>query len=394
MAYTDHLWTFQDVVLRVLDTFDEVPAGRSLRQAIESIVKVNRDIANWHDWQWYITSAAFTTSPPYSTGTVAYDASARTVTLTGGTWPDDAAYGIVTLSNRRYQVASRTSSTVITLSASDCPASNIASGTAYSWHRTDYEIPTGLRRNLDLLDRTTETSPFAVRYVPAFSTIFLDRAIWRRYQDLGISLPLPYYDQPDWFTVARTSKYKSGYAIQFAQIPNEARPYTMTYWREPRQLLFYADELTCDVTSGGTTVTASTGTFKDSHVGSMLRLSPNADAPTASWGAVSAMREDLLNPMSFQSIITSVTSSTEVEIEDAAPESLDNVAAIVSDPIDVSHEHMLSVFLAAAEWFFASRQRRDGRTSFEKDYFSELIRAKEADEDFRISRGRNLYGAF
>lgn len=391
MPQYDHkLWTYQDVVERILDTFDCDPEGRDLRQAKEAVLQVNRDIGGWHDWQWYISTYDFDSVTPQSTGTIAYTASTKTVVLSSATWPSWALYGEMTIGtdNRRYEVASVTDSTTLVLTSG--PTSDVAAGTAYSIFRTDYEVPTSLRKNIDLLDKKYPAAPWAVRYVPSKYVIFADRALYDRYASLEGSLPLDYYNEPEWFTIVRSSKYDSGYALRFANIPAATRPYTLSYWRDPRHLQYYRVEIPQLVVNGDGTATSSV--FTSDHVGSMLRISANTEMPTSSIGEI---KDDRVNLFEHQSVITAVNTGTNTATLDVAAPTAGTVAAIISDPVDIDNEYMLSGYMAAAEFNFIRRQR-DSKVYpvYLANFQRELALAKEADEDFRVNRGNRIYGAF
>lgn len=389
--HLDTLWTFQDAVERVLDTFD-VSGGRNLRQAKEAVLSVNRDLGGWHDWQWLMTDHWFRTSAAYDTGTIEYTASTRTATLTGGSWPSDAEYGELVIDNLRYPIESVSGQDAV-LKSGPAPADDIAAGTSYRWVRTEYESPSTIRKNLDMVDRNTST-PWPVMYIRESDAMYLDRTIWSRYTTTApdLELTFPYFRQPRWWTVGRNDKYDSGFSIKFAQVPLEERLYQATFWRDPRRLKVYSvacSDLT--VAADDTAVTSATSVFTSDHVGALLRFSSSATAPTPLQGGIGTSNP--VNPFAFQAVIESVASGTAAVLATAAPESAANVAGIISDPLDIDHELMLSMFLAAAEAAFAKRQRHEDWPNWDAVWRRELSQAKGSDNDFR-KRGKHVYGAY
>lgn len=387
------LWTFQDAVDHVLDAFDAHREERDLRRARDAVLHANRRICEIHDWQWMHQRLAFRTEEVYDTGTVVYDHSALTLTLTGGTWPSTAAYGNVTLDgeNNIYPIDRRVSGTVVTLFSDNNPGEDVASS-AYRWYRDEYECPADLRRNMDLWDLSLASIPFQLRYVPEICIRDENYSLWYRfYSTVDSSQPLPIYDVPQWWTVRRSDKYDSGFAITFSHIPQTARLYELSYWKSPRRLKYDSTAVT-GLTTTADSVSVTGGAFVAGHVGSILRVSASSTAPTSVIGDIA--RATSVNPYSFQAYIDSYTSATAISLLSAAPVSLSGVAGVVSDPIDIDQRYMLDLFLAIAKSHYAKHTQRKDVAEWVADERAESIRAQEADEDYRRSRGLHLYGAY
>lgn len=102
---------------------------------IEDCIKDGlRRVYSAHEWSFFRPIEDITTTAPYTTGTIAV--ADGVVTLTSGTFPSWADYGILKASNSYYSVASRDSDTQITL---DDTTVDIDSGATYSLARP--EIP-------------------------------------------------------------------------------------------------------------------------------------------------------------------------------------------------------------------------------------------------------------
>lgn len=87
-----------------------------------------------HDWSFLHPIADVTTTAPYDTGTVTV--ASGVVTLSGGTFPDWAADGVLQVNNRYYSVASRGSATQITLDST-----SVTVATAENYQLARPEIP-------------------------------------------------------------------------------------------------------------------------------------------------------------------------------------------------------------------------------------------------------------
>jgi pilus assembly protein CpaC len=72
------------------------------------------------------------TNAPYSTGTIAYTQATRTVTLTGGTWPSWAQYGVLVIGNVLYRVAAKPTSTTLVLTAMSNPGVDVPAGAMFT----------------------------------------------------------------------------------------------------------------------------------------------------------------------------------------------------------------------------------------------------------------------
>lgn len=102
---------------------------------IEQCIKDGlRYVYSAHDWSFFRPLQDISTTAPYATGTVTI--ASGVVTLTGGTFPSWADYGILKVSNAYYSVASRDGDTQITL---DDTSVTVAAATAFQLGRP--EIP-------------------------------------------------------------------------------------------------------------------------------------------------------------------------------------------------------------------------------------------------------------
>lgn len=89
-----------------------------------------------HQWSFLRPVGSVTLVAAYSTGTVTIVAGV--VTLSGGTWPSDAADRRLLVAGIDYEVSTRDSDTQLTLSDTTAAA---AAGTTYNLHQDDYPLP-------------------------------------------------------------------------------------------------------------------------------------------------------------------------------------------------------------------------------------------------------------
>lgn len=379
--------TFQDAVDRVLDTFDLDRSGRNLRQAIASVVDSYREWPLLGEWLHYWKTHSFTSEPIYSTGTVAYTHSGNLLTLTGGTWPANSRYGLVSLAGNRYPVASRTSDTVLVLDATLNPGADVAAGSTYQWRREEYQLPSDYVSDGDLVNWSDNQDPRCMTYVSETDLLIYDQRNWYRNGDSGPVSGIV-YDNPEWWTIRKNALYVNGLSIVLASVNASATTYKFTYRARPRELKFEKKEATATTTSGSTAVTGSG--FSTDWAGAIIRFSPNnTTEPTPAQGSRGAY-----NPFTFQAGIASVGGGSSLTLDTAASATLAGVKVVVSDPLDLDIDRHLNAFYSLCESRFASVQRRELYPKFFAQYQHELRLARERDNDFRRTRGRLVHGAF
>lgn len=89
-----------------------------------------------HDWSFLTHSVTFPVIAPYETGTITVVNG--TVTLAGGTWPSNAAGQRIAFGDAVYEIATRTSDTVIVLHDTSVDASAL---TTFKLYSTRYDLP-------------------------------------------------------------------------------------------------------------------------------------------------------------------------------------------------------------------------------------------------------------
>jgi hypothetical protein len=350
------LLTFADLVDHVL-AFGGTDAARETasnhRRAVQNAMRV---LPTRHEWYYFWGIGRVTTVSPYTTGTVAYTASSRTLTLTGGTWPTWAALGYVYLQNIPYSVESRTSGSAIVLAAAEAPASDIAGPLGYSLFRDRFPMPA----DLIAVDET-------VTNAVGVTLEFVHPRNWSAPRRTNVGP-----GQPRAFTLIgdRTTKNLLDMAIWPA--PDNVYAIDFLYRRKPRALAIEREATgLASISLGQQTVTGTGTAFKSVHVGSVIRLAAdNAELPTGEGG---------LNAAAFEATVIGVDDGFTLSVDTAATEDLDRVKYVISDPVDIFVPSMGDFLLREIEKQWRLVCRTTPLPGEREEYDMALTRAMEAD---------------
>lgn len=359
------LWTFQDVVDHLIDTFEYDRTGRTPRNARRAIRTAYRDLPHRHRWSYFERRIEVTTVANQTTGTVTYDHAGgtydRELTLSGATWPEWARYGRIILGNETYIVEDRKSDTVLTLAESSNPGADLAVGTSYNIYRSLYQLPVGTRR------------------VSAFVEPSGNDCVYYAEPDELVEDSVGYYTpaQPVEYTFRQHEDYIGGMAIEFHPPPNNARTYVAMAEMRPRDLTTEKESTGTITVSAGSTAVAGSGTaFADKHAGDVMRFtSDGSNEPTGLAG------DDTSNtPYDEQHTIKSVTSATALVLETPAVAAYAGKKFTISSPVDIEHGAMLTLFqrMCEAEFATLSRMEESVVTAAEWRVRDALIKAKGA----------------
>lgn len=350
------LYTYSDAINSLLDwtgsASTDAVTYRKVKRAVESAY---RDITNIRRWGYYMTRGSTDTVASYNTGTVAIVSSTGVVTLTGGTFPSWAANGVLQVASIDYEVASRDSSTQLTLSVNSRPTADVAAGSTYNLLRDAYPLPVDLVEIGTIKDQTY-----------GYTLQWMEPNDFMAQRITNTTTGTPY-----WFTITADPHYVGSMALRFYPPPSTVFHYGYMYHRRPRTLTT-PTYTTGTITSSGTTVTGSGTTWTSSMIGCVLRNSVNGTAtPTGTEGS---------NPFVEQRIITAFTSATSVTIDSAFTSDISTAAKYeISDPIDLEAGAMYSAFLRKCELELGLLQRRDDTPQLNQLYYSTLHTAMEAD---------------
>lgn len=340
--------SYWDAVEHVLD---QVVGGdgspRSRRQAKRAVDEAYFELTSRRDWRYYYRPLRIYSVASQVDGSIAFDLTGgtyeRMVTLTGTTWPSDVEKYNLYVSNVRYEIESRKSSTVITLSERACPTADISSGTSYRLARDTYELPYDFRK-MDYLHDVLAPGRL----------IQVEPGDIMREQRLVRTAALP-----TMYAIQKTTKFASGLAITFAPVPSTARSFDAIALFRPTamKVLDYSAIGTVTTTADSTTLTGNSTTFTSEHEGCVIRINKDGDSsvPTSVIGDVQGNR---LAPYAMQRVIKTCTSTTSMVMEQAADQTLTASGYRISSRVDIEPGAMQNAFLRLAEAKFAPNDRK------------------------------------
>lgn len=387
MAETE-IQTYQDMVEHVLDLYDLDRTARNLRAARRAVMTAYRDLPSLHRWS-YLTRRVQVQTEASESHTVVYDhtggAYERQLTTTG-TWPTNAALGRVLISNVVYDIESRKSSTVLTLTSSSNPGSDVAS-TSATWFRAVYPMPVRFTRGHRLMDPSTGWALMPV--TP---------------QQVSVELASLYTPgTPDRYCFHNASEYYGSMDVEFLPPPSTAKTYELMAELAPRPLVTEVYSTgTVSVTAGSSSLTSSGATFSSLYAGAIIRFSSDSvNLPTGPWGSIEPDQDGNSNPYFAQRVITSVDSATTLTLDAAVSSttSLSGVKYTISDPIDIEPYAMMTLFHRMCEREFARQVRSEELPMREQAFQMALVTAAGADHrnidlggvtDWRWSRPMKL----
>lgn len=337
------LYTFQDAVERVLLANGCRPGHPGeLAAARVAVMDAMRQLPGQFKWNYYRRVLMLTTAAPTYNLNATYTHTGgsveRQLELSSGSWPANAADCKVILLNTLFDVESRVSNTVLQLTVNSNPGRNLAAQ-GVTICKPDYNVGARIRRVLSLFEAQTD---LPIDYADYPSLL--------RYLHIN---PTP--STPVMFNIHQGGETINSLELTLAPPPLDVRSYALAIEAQPRALKVHEDNFT--VSTSGTTVTASTGTFRSHHVGSVIRFSSSLSQPTGTSGF-----SDSYNPYTEQRVIKSVTNGTTAIMDSALPTNISStVSAVVTDPLDIDHNTMLGYFLAMCNRIFAQNSPNSQR---------------------------------
>ena len=364
---TSVAWTYDDAIQHVLE-YDggDNPGGdkaayRSARRAVQTAY---RELSTVRRWSYYQQVGGIVTNDDYSTGTIAYDhtggAEERYVTLSSGTFPTWAVYGVLVIDDVPYEVATYEDTTHITLSVNTNPGADVSSGETYTLYRDTYPMP------VDFIAADQFIAVGTSSAVPQY----LSPGAWLERQQGNLSVGTPRY-----FTFTNDPNYQGVMAVRFWPPPDAAYTFRFIYHRRPRPLIVESYKTgTVTATSGSTTLPGSGTVWTSAMIGSTIRFSANAvDYPTGREGA---------NPFAYERTIMDVATTTSLTLDSSLSETLTGVKYVISDPVDIEDGAMLVAFQRGCEKQLSIFRNKDSKRDAFGFYDQALERAREADARF------------
>ena len=365
---TPFIATYEDVIDRLGDWLRgrNVAAGGARQEVVRQAVEASlRAIANERDWSAFKRHYRIALDGVYNTGTIAYDSSTYTVTLTGGTWPSWAAQGELYAGSVISDVDTRVSDTVLTLKSPRVPTADIDAGSSYTLGRSWYILPPEFA---GAWTPSEKTAWFIGRHVTLDEIHMLRkyRAISGTVQKWAIGPAPDYYGS--------MALYVHPWASS-----DSAEDFVAKF--RPRDLTVSGKETwnsqgTVSCTADSTAVTGDSTDFRSAMEGAIIRFSSGSTAPTSQTGN---------NPYVFQQSITSVTTTTGLTLSAAASSTLSDVDYRVSDPVDMP-AYLFDVFVARCKMQLAYDCGMDWPQNMKTHYQTALTEAKKADSFNRQPR--------
>ena len=319
-----------------------------------------RELAEIHRWSYYKLMGRIVTIAPYSTGTIQYANSTRTVTLSGGVWPAWAARGVVRIDNVPYEVAVRVSDTEIVLGHAANPGADVAAGTVYQIYQETYRLPTDF---VAMDDVVRLNSGIILMQVP--------QREWIRRQGI---LHSP--SEPRIFCVLGDPDYVGAMAIVLSPPPSRVWTASYLYQRRPQELkvLQYA-EGTASVTVSTDAVTGVGASWTEDMEGSIIRFAADGDAEQDPPSGPSGK-----NPSVMDRMVMEVNNATSLTLDQAADRTLATVRYAISSPLDVEDGSMLTALFRECERQLRLTMRPARPSAGEDQIYAQAIeRAREND---------------
>lgn len=367
-----NLWTYRDSIRQLVDYLGASPNAEASREARRAILAAYREFATAHNWSYFYQRGRVVTNAPYTTGTIQYVNSTRTITITGGTFPTWAPFGIISFNNVPYDVVSNPTSTTLVLSVNSNPGADVSVDTSYTLYRDCYPMPVDFHA-ADALVALGNSISYPVYVHP--SNWLVPQQLQR-----GPTTPVSY-------TFTSDPHYFGTMAVRFFPAPDQIYNYDFIYQRRPRSLATDEYKAGTVVATAGSAVVAGTGTtWLAKHVGSVIRVSANAtdEAEGVEWST----------PFQEERVVASVASTTSLTVDTAFTNTWSGVKYVLSDPIDVEVGAMLNCFQRCCEKQVGITRIMKNKESAESSYLESLILAREADSRSLATRVAGPGGAY
>lgn len=345
LTFTDVL----DSLLEFVQAHDAAPPS-TIRRAV---IRAYDEVVHAHEWTFLRGTYRIHCHAAEDTGTVDYDHSTYTVTLTGGTWPSWAATASLYLDDVVCDVASRTDDTTLVLSSTANPGADVADGTFTIFPRW-YSLPGDF---LDMADPLGES-------LYQLGTKISWEEMVQQHRWVPTSGDLKYWalgPAPD----------SSGQAIFVYPALDEDVRLDIPYKKRSRDLRYTGQESAeyqGTVTVSGTAVTGSGTAFTSGMVGSILRVASSTTVPTGIEGRT---------PYAQEYLISSVTDATHLTISESGT-AASGKAYRIADPIDLER-YTWDALIQCAEKHIARMRNYKEYRQIEANYLDALSRAKAAD---------------
>lgn len=326
--------TVADMIAHMAVQLDEVPGGYLEQKLRTSVLGGWARLMSMHQWAYFFRTGSLPVYASQQTGTVDFLLSARTVTLTGATWPTNATEMHIKLGYRWYPIKTRTSSTVIELYPDGHPPDDLTAE-AYTIQKTRYALPSDVGDVVQILE--SNQNLMMMRLTPLEAHVIQE----------GI---LSSHSYPNRYTLIGDSANPNRWSLWLPTVINTDTTLQYMYVaRRPQASLIREFR-------GLVTVTGGVATFTEDVVnslweGAVLRISKNStDHPTGEFGDIPSA-DIVYNRNCWETRVIGITSGTVVTLADSTIAET-GVAYTASTHIDVADGPMTVLLqrLCEDEW--------------------------------------------
>lgn len=344
----------QHKLIRMMGGDADPDSVSDIRAAIRQAMRM---VSAEHAWPYYQDYLHLATVESETTGTIAYVASTRTVTLTGGTWPSWAAQGVVIIDTFHARVDVVSSSTVLTVLSDDAPTDDFSGD--FTIYQYQFTLPTN-----ENIYKVGKIQVDQSNWLDFVAPSLFETDVRRQYLSTG--------GRPRWFTISRDRKNTGQRLLSLWPYPTTMLRCRMGYVRHPRDIRVWEANVGQVATTASSTTVTGTGTaFVAAYEGCMIRTnSDRINVPTSLDGIYPPVDEAVIDDVASA---TSLTTKTALTTTSAEP-----VAFSISDIIDADNSAMLEAITYAARRELARLRRVDPKLqgAYEADYQSALYIAK------------------
>jgi len=320
-----YLVTALDLQERLIRMMGGQADDESVNDIRTSIRQALRIVSAEHNWPYYHDYLHITTNETYTTGTIAYTASTRAVVLTSGTWPVWAEQGVLIIDSKHVRVQTRTNGTNLVVRADDAPVDDYT-GT-YTLYQYQFTLDTDY--NIYKVGKVQVDQSNWIEYVPP--SIF-ETDIKRQWLTTG--------GRPRWFTISRDIANVGQNLLSLWPYPTTELRCRLGYVRHPKDIRNWSESSGTVTTALSTAVSGSETLFTQRHVGSVIRTySDRINLPTSADGRY---------PPVDESVVKTVTDSTNLVTASALTTAAADVSYVISDILDVDNTIMYEVIAYAA----------------------------------------------
>jgi hypothetical protein len=353
--------TFSDQLQSLADRYQiNLTAAASnyhRRMAIDAINEAYNEIGRKHPWRYYIRRCRVNTRAEFTDGTIEYDSSANTLTLTGATWPSWVLDGLLVIEQNVCQPLQVIDSHSISLRPDRSPGADVAAGSQYHLFQSSYLMPSDY---FSLMHIEEITRYWQIGYISP-----------DEYHMLQVPWLMP--GTPRWCTIIGSNNRNRGrYTLDLLPPPIDARTLDMLYRSTPRKRVLNQPYTTGLAATAGSTVTFTGGTILPDNIeGCVLRFGSTGVLPTGPSGE---------SPAVFEASIQNRVDEVTLEIEQAPLSDVGPVAFSIDDPVDIDESVMLGLFEAMCAVKYARRALKDSKqlgelTAIAQDEFLKAVSA-------------------